>query len=115
MSNEKYTKEQLESTKVAVLREILASKAGTPSNKPKDVLIKEILDEQEGLVVFERGTKGRRRLTGVEPYKPDAHTSFTFNTPKPELVEEPQNYYKEDLNYSEDVVNVVAMTVLQAK
>ena len=106
MSNEKYTKEQLESTRVAVLREILASKGGTPLNKPKAELIQEILDEQDGLAILERSTKGRRRLSGVEPYKPDGYAPFTFNSSKPEAVEDPAKFYIENLNYDEQVVNV---------
>ena len=87
MSNEKYTKEQLEKTTVAILRSILASKGVAPLNKPKDELIKEILSAQDGILLPERSKKGRPRLSGVEPYKPDIPTSFNFNTPNPESVE----------------------------
>ncbi|MBO5712704.1 MAG: hypothetical protein J6R88_00670 [Clostridia bacterium] len=106
MTNEKYTKEQLEQTTVAVLRSILASKGGAPLNKPKTELISEILNAQEGIAP-ERSNKGRPRLSGVEQYKPDVNPAiFNFNTPKPELVENPQNYYNENLNCDDSVVNL---------
>ena len=60
MSNEKYAKEQLEKTTVAMLRSILASKGVAPLNKPKDELIKEILSAQDGILLPERSKKGRQ-------------------------------------------------------
>ena len=72
--------EHLNKFTVAKLREILVSFGGTPSNKPKNELISEILLASNGESIPQRKKRGRPNLTGLT-YTPDELMLLTLKSP----------------------------------
>ena len=63
MIYQKFTESQLKKFTIKHLRVILADLGGAPLNKPKSEVINEILYVQDGNVIKERSSKGRKRTT----------------------------------------------------
>ncbi len=79
MVYQKFTESQLKKFTIKHLRVILADLGGAPLNKPKSEVINEILYVQDGNVIKERSSKGRKRTTD-QTYAKDIFKVVTLSS-----------------------------------
>ena len=107
MIYQKFTEGQLKKFTIKHLRVILADLGGAPLNKPKSEVINEILYVQDGNVIKERSSKGRKRTTD-QTYAKDIFKVVTLSASN-RFIEEnlPENAYGVSYGEIKDVKGYV--------